>query len=346
MKNNNDKIIVTVFFIIIFSFLLLMLASRGGIFSKRENKMTAKRPEFTSDSLFDGEYFQQLDSFYTDNVPFKDTLAQIKAACEVCMLKLENNGIIVLDRLVERQELSDTEFEKSAEVLEKFKASAAEGGITLDSFIIPASSEVKGEGLFLFNDKSQKHGLSLTPQMYYRTDHHLNNDGAYEVYCQIASALSSPVRDKGDFVISENFLGRSYYTSAIPYYPSEMIVTRENDLSVNTYIDGEFAFNGFIDGKYIGTADEYSAFFGSNHAECYAEKEKNRETLLIIKDSYALSVCPYLLDDFNIAMVDARYAKRDIGYYIDKYDCDRIILLCGREHFESPALRTLLSGEI
>ena len=346
MKNNNDKIIVCVFFIILFTFLLLLGVSRGGKFSPVENRNTMTRPDFSVGSLLDGEYVASLDKFYADNLPFKETFAKIKAVCELSMCKLESNGIIVLDRLIEKAELSDSEFEKSADALEKFKSVASDNGITVNAFIIPQSGEIKGEGLILYKNRDKKEKistLSLTPDMYFRTDHHLNGDGAWQVYSEIAEALSSPVREKGSYLLSDSFLGRSYYTSALPVYPSEKIYTKSNDLSVKTYIDGNFAFDGFIDYGYIGTADEYSAFFGSNHAECYSVGDESKETVLVIKDSYALAVCPYLLDSFNVAMVDARYAKRGLSYYIDKYKCKRVIILCGREHFESRALRSLLS---
>ena len=60
--------------------------------------------------------------------------------------------------------------------------------------------------------------------------------------------------------------------------------------------------------------------------------QKAEEKLLVIKDSFANSMIPFLLDDFSeITMVDTRFYRGDISRLAEDYD--RVLLVYSVNNF-------------
>ena len=353
MKNKNDKILIITFFFILFAFFVVIAVSDGGNRSERENRYLERRPSVSVETLLDGSYFRSLSAFCADNVPLRGTLVNIKALCEYGTMKLENNKIIIgrSRTLIERAELDLERLAEARGNVESLKHYLNTRGITLYSFVLPLSEDGKSDMQpipYGRRDYSiiSEYLIETDADMYYKSDHHLNYSGSLYVYREIAIALGIPIREFPSTVLSESFLGRSYYSSGLPAFSSEMIVSRENDFRVTTQADGNSSFCGFIDYSKLESTDKYSAFFGGNHAQCYAYSDPEKETVIVIKDSYALSVLTFLLDDYNILMLDPRYAKRELPYYLDSFNVKKVIILCSADTFSSNQLRRYITPKI
>ena len=76
-------------------------------------------------------------------------------------------------------------------------------------------------------------------------------------------------------------------------------------------------------------------FFGGNYPEIKISTEKiNDKNLLIIKDSYANSFIPFLLNDYeNICVIDLRYFKEDLEQYINDNKITNVLILYNIENF-------------
>ena len=87
---------------------------------------------------------------------------------------------------------------------------------------------------------------------------------------------------------------------------------------------GGFYFSDALDGK-----DKYSVFLGGNYGylEITANADEKRERLLLIKDSYANSVIPFLALHFDLTVVDPRYYSGDIFSLLPR--ADKILVLMG-----------------
>ena len=63
------------------------------------------------------------------------------------------------------------------------------------------------------------------------------------------------------------------------------------------------------------------------------------EKVLILKDSYANAIVPFLADSYSeITMIDLRYyhfAENTVSELIDKYDIDRVILIYNMDFINS-----------
>jgi hypothetical protein len=68
---------------------------------------------------------------------------------------------------------------------------------------------------------------------------------------------------------------------------------------------------------------------GGNYATLTVDQGESdtRPTLLLIKDSFANALMPFLARHFRILAVDPRYAKPDFDVLFQK--ADRALLLCG-----------------
>lgn len=167
--------------------------------------------------------------------------------------------------------------------------------------------------------------------LYYRTDHHWTTAGAYYGYRVWAGSLGITAWEREAFVentVSSNFYGTLYAKVQTAKTPDEIILYEPRE---KTDYRVEYDENGKVETnlyslKALKTKDQYAVFFGGNHGlvrmqndseNGKAEREGRR--LLLIKDSYANSAAPFLLNHFEeILMVDLRYFNADLESFIDQ----------------------------
>ena len=101
--------------------------------------------------------------------------------------------------------------------------------------------------------------------------------------------------------------------------------------------------------EYLEQKDKYAVYFGGNYSEvniktgAARDGHKAEEKLLVIKDSFANSMIPFLLDDFSeITMVDTRFYRGDISRLAEDYD--RVLLVYSVNNFAKEKI--VLSGSL
>jgi hypothetical protein len=169
----------------------------------------------------------------------------------------------------------------------------------------------------LLNDDTLKDWEKLLSNdgIYYRTDHHWTTDGAYLAYVQICDRLGLTPYGRDFFervTVSREFLGTSYSSSALPRFaisPDSVVLYRyTGDTEVKIYIDGSPApLDGFYDLSALDQKDKYRVFLGGNYAHLSVESGSGKPRLLLIKDSFANSLLPFLALHYDIDAVDPRY---------------------------------------
>ena len=88
-------------------------------------------------------------------------------------------------------------------------------------------------------------------------------------------------------------------------------------------------YRGIYDREALSGKDKYSVFMGGNHGitDIRVNEEKGK-TLLIIKDSFAHSIVPFFIEDYNrIVMVDLRHFNKSLKEYIDENEVSDILVL-------------------
>lgn len=165
--------------------------------------------------------------------------------------------------------------------------------------------------------------------IYYRTDHHWTSLGAYYAYTAAANTLGYTPYGLSSFNIetaSSSFKGTLYSSTlnesitddVIEYYHLKdgdrvvkLTTTDDNGKKIES---GSLYFRDYLEVK-----DKYSSFTGSNSPVVTIETDvDNGKSLLLIKDSYAHSLVPFLANHYSkITMVDLRYINTDLNYIVD-----------------------------
>ena len=180
--------------------------------------------------------------------------------------------------------------------------------------------------------------------IYYHTDHHWTTQGAYFAYMQLAKVLgidsSSISYDK--LPVSMSFQGTLSAKSGFRASEKEemdVFLPRDDSVpsSVVNYVDEQKKTASFYDTSKLETRDKYAMFFNGNHGKVVitTPTEENR-TLLVIKDSYANSLIPFLAPYYRkIVMVDPRYFYDDLEELMQVEEIQEVLYLYNANTFYS-----------
>lgn len=172
--------------------------------------------------------------------------------------------------------------------------------------------------------------------IYYRTDHHWTSLGAYYGYVAAARALGYSAYGLNSFNIetaSSSFRGTlfsktldsSITPDSINYY---FLAANEPTVKM-TVFDGmkETVYDSLYVREYLDVKDKYSSFTGSNAPIVTIETNvDNDKSLLVIKDSYAHSLVPFLSKHYSkITMVDMRYINVGLDYFLNVEDYSQVL---------------------
>jgi len=169
--------------------------------------------------------------------------------------------------------------------------------------------------------------------VYYRTDHHWTGGGAYLAYCAACLKMGTLPYEyswfdiehaSGDFrgtLFSKTLNSRvtpdiiSFYTLTSPQ-PATSPIVKAPDITLTVNTGAEIKkYDSLYFREYLSKKDKYSAYLGDNVPilDITANLENNDNSLLIIKDSYANCMIPFLVNHYKrITVLDMRYINTDI----------------------------------
>ena len=352
---------------VIFLFILLLTVAGMGItialkppksFSERENRSLQLFPKLSSESVLSGEFSRQLSSFYSDQLPLRKELGYIYAISELSLGKRECNEVLICGKntFVQLPDKSG----RGLEILNNNLASASElqGRRNAVCFWTPRSSDVFREQIPYLTHELSAEALNvsdcqLTKDMldlisrsedpaeyYYRTDHHWTTKGAYSAYRLLARELDYEPYDESFFksdIVASDFWGTSFSRSAMPEdltQPDSILLYRYDFDESIIVTDRESGINKELyDLSALESYDKYRVFLGGNYAHLSIElpfqSEKKRERLLLIKDSFANSLIPFLALHFDMEVIDPRYATASqLKKLCEEQEFDKILVLC------------------
>lgn len=164
--------------------------------------------------------------------------------------------------------------------------------------------------------------------IYFHTDHHWTTNGAYVGAKTYLATQNIQIAEQDTFEIqtaSDSFYGTLYSKVAglpgacadeleLPQVlPGHLIIEADGVPADALGADGEKTMpklTGIYDLTKLGMKDKYAVYFGGNYGKITVKnpEAEGKGSLLIIKDSYANSMVPYLLDSYEqITMIDLRY---------------------------------------
>lgn len=319
--------------------------------SEAERRKLQQLPNLTAQTVIDGRFMSEFETFCQDQFPLRDDFRRLKAGFGYGALRrLDNNGIYLAQGSAAKLEypLSTSSVEKA---LAKFQTiydrylKNSSGKIVFS--VVPDKgyylAEANGypsmdyDALFqAFAGIPWAEYVDLTPALnagsYYRTDIHWRQECLTEGASLLAEALGADIR--ADFVpvkLERPFYGVYYGQAALPMEPDELWLLESDTLYACTtynYENGKAA--QVYDKEKLTSRDLYDVFLSGPVSLLTVENPasaSDRE-LILFRDSFGSSMAPLLLPGYKkVTLVDIRYIPSEkLGEYVTFENQDVLFL--------------------
>ncbi len=356
---------------VIFMVLLLGLAGKEALSHQRtyspvEKRELQTRPEISITKVLDGRFQKKYESYLRDQFPGRDHWVSFQTDMELFMGKNEIHNVYIgknhylLEHYTEK-EFDPQQISKNLQALEKFVGKAKQNA-DVHVMMVPTKSWVLREKLPAFaphykeqkfydalQQKLEKEDvlISVEPvldahkeeEIYYRTDHHWTTLGAWYAYEQYTKAVGGDLQraqGKKKFrCISKDFYGTTYAKINYARQADKIEIYEPADKLRVVYNMGEKKTKTLYDFSFVKTADQYSVFTGGNQAVLEITGGiKNGKTLLLIKDSFANSILPFLAEDYEkLVVVDLRQLNVSGDRLLEMFSPTDILILYNSAQF-------------
>ena len=344
MKNKVLCIIVLLSIFVLTAGLLFLPKKE---YSAQENRYLESFPEITLESVVDGSFMQDFETYLSDHFPFRDVFMTIQSRYQR-LLGRNQIGEIYIGRdgyyIEEYKEPQNTARIMSVfSGLEKKVTSAdvtfmlVPTAVTIYADKLPKNTRnaSQTEELDKIYSSLESVKVDVTTALmkkkeeyplYYKLDHHWTSYGAYvayEEYCKAKDIISIPINSFQTEVVSDNFQGTISSKLNDSYVGADEITVfslDNSEITVNYLDTGEISDSPYAP-KYLETKDQYSYFLNNIHPmiEINNPQASSENCLAVIKDSYANCLVPFLMNHYQkIYVVDPRYYKSSISKFINE----------------------------
>lgn len=345
------------------AFTVVVILEKDENSAKQENRNLAEFPQFSFSRLVSGEFMTEFETYLSDNVGFRSVFTDISAAYKgnkginsygkVVDTKgdlgtgtsTQSRLLVTDDRVMEVYRIDEDARREYIDMV-NFYADKLPEGINLYSMIMPTqidfmpfyntvgdsqrdsinyfyscfNSRVKNIDVY---DTLKEH-FDNNEYVYFRTDHHWTQLGAYYAYRKMGENMGfNPLPIEG-FTKGEvkDFTGYLFGQAEAPYLAEhkdtiEYYKNEINDIEFKavtySYIPGQqFDYRGKMFD--LSKGQSYTMFLGGDQP--YIEIETacpTARTLVMLKDSYSNALLPWLACSYNkIVVIDARTYDQSI----------------------------------
>ncbi len=371
IKNIFQYLPAIIFCGFIFTFMILWLVLPKEHYSPQEKKVLADFPELTGETLLNGSFQKELDTYLSDHTPMRNFFVGLSSDYELVTGRNGKKGIYLgKDGYLFPKPTKETELiAQNAGYIKEFADSVdipvymtlvpSSGYINQDKLplnhevyrdgqLIDSFREGLGENVRFVDVKETFSEKAANEQLYYKTDHHWTALGAYECYRLLGQTMGFTPVAEGEFGKEsvEGFYGTSYSKSALWWVaPDHLELWNNRSQSAGavsvTISDGEDVkeHDSYYFREHFENDDKYPAYLDGNHS---LTRIKNTDAqggkLIVVKDSYANSIIPFLSQNYSeIIMVDLRYYKKDISTLAEQEHAEGILILYSLDNLSADA---------
>ncbi len=341
----------------VLSLSILLCVGKKREFSEQENRYLSSFPKFSWEALKEGDFTADLESYLSDHFPFRDFFMGVKTGVELCLGRQEINGIYIAEDgyLIEKYKQPQNT-EKIIRSFRGLKEATEQAEVYL--MLVPTASCIYADKLpegapinsqldtisQIYEEAGcvsipiEEALLSLRDEkepLYYRTDHHWTSYGAYVAYLEFCKAKGFEhvrLESLEKKVVTEEFKGTIY--SKVNDYLRDgdaisIYVDPKEKLTVS-YTDTKEQTDSLYAEEYLDKKDKYSYFLNNIHPliEITNETIDTEEELVLIKDSYANCMVPFLIKHYKkIYVIDPRFYKEAASELINQNPKVKDVLL-------------------
>ena len=341
------------FIAIVLGLTIISFISDDKTFSELENRNLKTKVTFNLKEFLNGNFQKNYEIYINDQFPLRNNWISLKSRSEYVLGKIENNGIIYGNdgELFEKFDtINEERLKNNINAINLFSENNLE---KVSLIIAPNSYEIYKESLPLGSRQinqyeiineiysSLKHTSNINVEdvlmfnkdkyIYYKTDHHWTTYGAYLGYCGFISSIGGNAISLDEFekVELSGFYG-TYYSKSKPFNINSDILTyyKFNDLTLE--LVGDKIYDSIYDYSKENLRDKYALFLYGNNPLTIIKNNaiKNDKKILVIKDSFANSLIPFLTQNYEeIHVVDLRSFSSKLSEYLDENTFDNILIL-------------------
>lgn len=351
----NAVVTVMLLSTIILIFTVTDMTKEDRIFSETENRMLASRPEFSGESLLNGSFSRDYETYVTDQFVSRDKWISIKTHLDVLLQKQEIGGVYLgkdgylleqhlpedypretvekrlalLERLVEDWN-ADVMLVPTADNILTDKLPGNAPYFQQEEFLEEVEKRVGREHYVDAFSMLKEHGEE---EIYYRTDHHWTSLGAYYGYLAWADFSGKDAylyNPNAMELAATDFLGTLHSKMNISWKSDSIYYFRETaEMPVTVTYDLQKTTDTLYEEAYLDTKNKYGFFLDDNHALVEINTgNQTGKTLFVIKDSYANCFVPLLLPHYDtVYMLDLRYYNGRLYQLLEQYAMEADILV-------------------
>ena len=361
MTKIAQRITAAVFCLFLAGFGLAHLLLPDRDFSPVENRSLEGLPAFSWSALAEGSYTADLEKYLADQFPLRDGWMGLKNRMEYLLGRREFHGVYLCgDTLINKVE----EAGRADQNLDCLRRLAEMTDLPVYTALIPTAAEIwrskLPRGAESFDQRAYLERARALPGLhwvdvggaladhagepiFYRTDHHWTTLGAYYGYAALMEALGRGEEALGQETFerltvphSDAFQGTLYSQSGIHWLPPDSIEfwVPDEGFEVASWRDGSPKKAALYDLAKLQTKDKYSAFLGGNQPLCVIKNPEGTGKLLVIRDSYADSMAPFLALHFEeVHLLDPRYYRYSAAKYAEENGLDAIAVVYSVPNF-------------
>lgn len=310
--------------------------------SETENRPLQTFPSLNMEHVLSGQYGKDLNTWFSDQFIFRDQNIHVKYLIQKFTGVKEIQGVYLTKRgLIEKtSEVNKKQLDRNLKAINSFKENnpdlkvgfmLAPNAVSIEKDSLPKSADCLDQNKQMddiynrIDDSIKKIDLRSTLEkhkdeyLYYKTDHHWTSLASYYSYQKLASSFKLDKTNKNDYKI---YPVANSFEGTLANKTGSMNIKDEIDIYVpktkTDYVVTDESTNKksrtIYHSEALETKDQYAVFMGGNKSLFHIniDNDSNKH-LLLIKDSYANSLIPFLIPEYaSITVIDPRY-------YFDDY---------------------------
>ena len=330
-------------------------------FSELEKRQLAAFPVLNWETLTSGKFGSDLETYMADHMPGRDFFVGLGAYYDLATGQQPSKDILVADgdRLVEAPVVwNQTQVEKNMRYINNLAQTL---GQNVDFILVPSAGYMLRDSILGIHDSYQDDAfidaiydlagdgvrcmdlLSVyqnTPNrgdLYYRTDHHWTSLGAWIAYSSYMQCLERDYARQEYFTVEscQGFRGSTYSRSALWLTKAEEIqLWHGSRLTVENSTTGQHDSVFYRDR--LQETDMYTVYLDGNQplVRIYNENNAGKGKILVIRDSYANCIGPFLAESYEeVVMIDLRYYRMAVSQMVAEEGFDNVLILYSMSNF-------------
>ena len=361
-KLDRKKTMAMLFLVMLGVICLVNLFSKDKEYSEKENRMLQQKPEISLYGIESGRWMKEYESYRSDQFVGRNFWVSLKTKVDLLAGKRESNGVFKGKDSYLLEDIKEPDQEQLSQNLEAIKEfESGYQNVPFYVMLVPNAANVLSDKLPPFAvvedqkqifddiqneldeyihlvDVSQILKKHKSEVIYYHTDHHWTTLGAYYAFQELAASMEldiSKISTMKPYAVTNDFNGtlsatsgyETGYEEPIYIYASEQIEDMP-EVVVN-YVNEKKKTATLYDTSKLEEKDKYAVFLGGNYPLIDIRTTADTtDRLLLIKDSYANCMIPFLTPYFReIVVVDPRYYYGDIKELMEENDFTSVLFL-------------------